>query len=243
MEEPGEWIITVHCGDCGDVYGMAGLRLVSTDTGNSWTLDVKYTYTEIDDSSLSPGLPEHIRELYAHPIFKLHIIFMISSTVLFLAVGILAAVYLFSRTAWARSHVPNLKALATIRPFMIIAVLVFILFFIASVPIGMWVSGKYYGWAYVWTGIPAFWNPEAYIMTNADNVSLITLVLWAIPLYLNRRAIMNTPLFKKMFGWSRWLMKKAEAAPAPLLTDRELGFMYFIMGIFVFTVFAVQPHG
>ena len=44
--EPGDWTITVSAGDCGDVYGLGGIRLVDQDTGNAWVLTVKVNYEE-----------------------------------------------------------------------------------------------------------------------------------------------------------------------------------------------------
>ena len=87
------------------------------------------------------------------------------------------------------------------------------------------------------------WNPEAFEFTNADNVSFIVLLLWAIPIYLNRRQIMKGKWYKKLFGWSKFMMGRAEKAPEPKLHVRELALCYFFMGIFVYLLFMVQPHG
>ena len=44
-------------------------------------------------------------------------------------------------------------------------------------------------------------------------------------------------------GKSKWVMARTVKAPKPVFTQRELALIYFILGIFIFTVFAVQPHG
>ncbi len=107
----------------------------------------------------------------------------------------------------------------------------------------MWVAGNFYGWNRAWTGFPAIWNPEAFDMTNADNLSFIMLLLWFIPLYINRTQIMRSKYFKKLFGWSKLAMKRAEKAPNPKLSMGILALCYFFMGIFTCVVFMVQPHG
>jgi hypothetical protein len=168
---------------------------------------------------------------------------MIASTYMFLVTGIFAGVSIFAHSSWNRSDSKALRMLGSMKLFLVLAVIVFIIFFLASVPIGIWVAGKAFGWAKAWTGFPAFWNPEMYTFTNADNVSFLVLLFWAIPFYLNRRTFMNTRGFYKLFGWSRWLMRKAARAPVPKLTHRELAFMYCLMGIFTYVIFAVQPHG
>jgi hypothetical protein len=54
-EDAGDWIITVHTLDCGDIYGVGGIRLISTDDGNSWTLDITVEYSEWQDEEASSG--------------------------------------------------------------------------------------------------------------------------------------------------------------------------------------------
>jgi hypothetical protein len=176
------------------------------------------------------------------PIFKVHIALMVSSTILFLLTGIFAGVYLF-RGRLEKYDNTIVRGLRSPKLYYYTAAAVFIAFFIASVPIGMWVSGGFYGWNKAWTGMPAFWNPEAWTLQNADNSSALALLFWIIPMYINRREIMNSGAFKKVFGKSRWLMSKAEKAPGPIFTDREMALIYFILGIFIFAVFAVQSHG
>jgi hypothetical protein len=239
------WNIVVTCDSAGPTTVPRGpLGILTTnepDPGNSWTLVVTYTYTK--SSGGMGGMPPNVAAVYSSPIFWIHVGLMISSTYLFLFTGVFAGLYLYSRNKWNRSE-SNLKRYFTKPNLIIICVfLAFIAFFLASVPIGMWVAGMMYGWAKAWTGFPALWNPEAFEFTNADNVSLIVLVLWAIPLYLNRRQVMQTKWFKKLFGWNYYLMKKAETAPEPKLHLRELALCYFFMGLFVYLVFMVQPHG
>jgi len=51
QEGPGEWIITVHTEDCGDVFGAGGFRRIATDDGNSWTLQVTIRYNTWQETS------------------------------------------------------------------------------------------------------------------------------------------------------------------------------------------------
>jgi hypothetical protein len=248
MEEPGEWTVTVHAGDCGDIYGVGGIRMIAEDNANQWDCDITYTYIPGSGSMSGMGgmggMPFTAAQLAVinSPIFKVHIALMIASTFLFLFTGLFAGVYLF-RSKLENYDNPLVKAFRSPKLYMYTAVLVFIAFFLASVPIGMWVAGGFYGWDMAWSGMPAFWNEEAWSMTNADNVSLLALLFWIIPMYINRREIMYSKPFLKFFGKSKWVMGRAAKARSPIFTQRELALIYFILGIFIFTVFAVQPHG
>jgi hypothetical protein len=239
------WNIVVTCDSAGPTTVPRGplgfVTQTEPDPGNSWSLVITYTYTE--SSGEMGGMPPHVAAVYSSPIFWIHVGLMISSTYLFLFTGIFAGLFLYSRNKWNRSE-SNLKKYFT-KPNLIIicVVLAFLAFFLASVPIGMWVAGMMYGWTNAWTGFPAFWHPDMYVFTNADNVSFIVLLLWAIPLYLNRRQIMQGKWFKKLFGWSKFMMERAERAPEPKLHLREMALCYFFMGLFVYLVFMVQPHG
>ena len=245
MEAPGEWTVTVGAGDCGDIYGPAGVRMIAEDNANSWSCEITYTYIP-GGGSMGGGPPMGLTaaqmEVINHPIFKFHIALMIGSTFLFLFTGLFAGVYLF-RSKLEKFDNPIAKGLRSPKLYLYTAAAVFIAFFIASVPIGMCVAGGFYGWDMAWSGMPAFWNPEAWSMTNADNVSLLTLLFWIIPMYINRREIMQSKPFKKLCGKSKWVMARTVKAPKPVFTQRELALIYFILGIFIFTVFAVQPHG
>jgi hypothetical protein len=239
------WNILVSCDSAGptDVpLGPIGIITQSEpDPGNNWDLVITFTYS---DSSGGPGgPPANVVAVLNSPIFKIHIALMIASTYLFLFTGIFAGIYLYTRNRWSGSNEPYKKLVSTPKLIIIVLILAFLAFFIASVPIGMWVAGMFYGWAKAWTGFPTFWNPEMYEFTNADNVSFIVLLLWAIPIYLNRQQIMKGKWFKKLFGWSNFLMKRAESTPKPKLSNFEFALSYFFMGIFVFLVFMVQPHG
>ncbi len=239
------WNIVVACDAAGSTQVPVGpLGIITqeeSDPGNSWTLVVTYTYTEGGGGPGGP--PANVVAVLNSPIFGIHIALMISSTYLFLFTGIFAGVYLFARHKWAGSNEYFKKLVSKQNLIIILLILAFIAFFIASVPIGMWVAGMFYGWSKAWTGFPALWNPEAFEFTNADNVSFIVLLLWAIPIYLNRAPIMNGKWYKKLFGWSKFLMARAAKASPPRLTNKEFALCYFFMGIFVFLVFMVQPHG
>ena len=54
-EDAGNWIITVHTLDCGDVYGAGGIRQVAADNGNSWSLQITVDYNEWQDIDPSSG--------------------------------------------------------------------------------------------------------------------------------------------------------------------------------------------
>ena len=107
----------------------------------------------------------------------------------------------------------------------------------------MYVAGKAYGWENSWTSFPAVWNPWFYDLKNADNVSFIVLLLWAIPLWLNREQVMAHRSHAFLFRRFGWVRRQYEKAPAAKLTDREMAIIYFLMGIMVFLVFMVQSHG
>jgi hypothetical protein len=239
------WNMVVRCDASGptpDPLGPIGIITQDNpDPGNTFTLTVTYSYTE--GSSGPGGPPANVVAVLNSPIFKIHIALMIASTYLFLFTGIFAGVLLFTRRRWADENSAPKKFLTKPTLMIFLAILAFLAFFIASVPIGMWVAGMWYGWSKAWTGFPAMWNPEAWSFTNADNVSFIVLLLWAIPLYLNRAQIVRSKWYKKFFGWSSFLMRRAEKAPKPRLGNKELAIMYFLMGVFVFLVFMVQPHG
>jgi hypothetical protein len=239
------WNIAVTCDSAGPTqvpYGPLGLLTQQEpDPGNSWTLVVTYSYTE--DTGGMGGPPQNVIDVLNSPIFKVHIALMIASTYLFLGTGIIAGIYLFSRTEKGKSIPFIQRHFSTTKVIVIIVILAFIAFFLAAVPIGMWVAGGFYGWTKAWTGFPALWNPEAFELTNADNVSFIVLLLWAIPVYFNRRPIVQSKWYKKFFGWSKFLMARAEKAPNPKLQNIEFAISYFFMGFFVYLVFMVQPHG
>jgi hypothetical protein len=236
-----EWNMAVTCETAGATpIGILGLRTES-DPGNSWTLTVTYTYTDAPQGPMGP--PAYIQEVLNSPIFKFHIALMIGSTFMFLFAGIFAGVFMVTRNKWAEARSNFMRFAAKPTLWIITAIAGFWAFFIAAVPIGMWVAGKWYGWAKAWTGFPAMWNPEAWELTNADNVSFIVLLLWALPLYFNRAQILRSKWYKKLFGWSKFAMSRAEKAPNPKLRNFELALCYFFMGIFVFLVFMVQPHG
>ena len=237
-----DWTIQVQCVDAGRPPGPLGLV---GDAGNDWDLTFIYTYSEYmsDDAEEPQGPPPEIEALYSDPLFWTHVGFMIASTYMFLAVGLLAFVALVVRDRWAEDASRFKRALASNRPFRALSVHVWVVFFIAAVPLGMYVSGKAYGWENAWTSFPAFWNPWFYDITNADNVSFIVLVLWAIPLWLNRRQLMESRPHHWLFGRIGWFRRFAAKAPRPLLTDREIALLFFVMGIFVWLVFMVQPHG
>jgi len=241
------WDMAVTCESAGPTQepvtpGPFGLITQDVeDPGNSWTLTVTIIY-----SSGGGGPPPRIQDVLASPIFKVHVALMIMSVFLFLGTGLVAGVFLYSRKRLSTSGEQlTLIQKLFITPFLLILLVIvtFIVFFMAAVPIGMWIAGMMYGSNKAWTGFPAIWNPEAFDMTNADNVSFIALFLWFIPMYLNRAQILRSKYFKKLFGWSKFAMARAEKAPNPRLSNKELALSYFFMGIFIFVVFEVQPHG
>jgi len=238
----GVWNLVVACTDAGSTpVGPLGF-VVNEDPGNSWSMTVTYSYLEGEMSMEEMGMPPNVARVYASPIFWIHVALMIMSTYVFLFTGIFAGVFLAFRKKWSDSD-SFLRKFTTTRLTLWLVVIAFIAFFLAAVPLGMYVAGLMYGWGNSWSGFPAIWHPDAFSATNADNVSLIVLILWAIPLYLNRRDIMRSKWFLKFFGWSGFFMDRARKAPEPRLTQQELMLCYFFMGFFVYLVFMVQPHG
>ena len=239
------WNVIVTCDAAGPTQVPVGpIGLITQeepDPGNTWTLEITYTYTE--GGGPGGGPPGNIAALLVDPIFWIHVGLMVSSTYIFLFAGIFAGVFLFTKDKWKNASSKLQRTVSRANLLLILVIVAFIVFFIASVPIGMYVAGKAYGWHLAWSGFPAMWNEEAWEFTNADNSSLYVLVLWAIPIYLNRRPIMRGKWFKKFFGWSKFLMERAEKAPEPKLLEKELALCYFFMGLFVYLVFMVQPHG
>ena len=238
------WTITVVCNEAGMTpLGPIGV-IGTTDPGNSWRLEFTYTYAAVEvEPPEPPGPPPNIAALYDDPIFWTHVAFMIASTYMFGLVGLLAGVVLFVRRRWADDPNRWKRALATNRPFRALSVHAWWVFLIAAIPLGMYVAGKAYGWENAWTSFPAVWNPWFYDITNADNVSLIVLVLWAIPLWLNRQELMASRPHVWFFGRIPFFRRLAAKAPEPMITDREMAIIYFLMGVFVFLLFVIQPHG
>lgn len=239
------WNVAVTCDAAGPTQVPVGPIGIITqeepDPGNSWKLVVTYTYTEGGGGPGGP--PAEIQALLKDPIFWIHVGLMVSSTYIFLLAGVFAGVFLLTKDKWKNASSKLQRIVSRTDLLLILVIVAFIAFFLASVPIGMYVAGKAYGPHMAWSGFPAIWHPEAWMFTNADNVSLIVLALWAIPIYLNRRPIMRGKWFKKLFGGIDFLMERAEKAPEPKLLDKELALCYFFMGLFVYLVFMVQPHG
>jgi len=237
------WTVTVECVEAGMTpFGPLGLRGY-TDPGNTWDLEFTYTYIEVEKAPTGPQIPPEIQELYTNPIFWTHVAFMIASTYMFGLVGLLAGIALVTRKRWGEDASRWKRALATNRPFRALASHTWMVFFIAAVPLGIYVAGKAYGWENSWTSLPAVWNPWFYDIKNADHVSLIVIVLWAIPLWLNRWQLVERHPHAWLFGRFRRVRQLADNAPEPVVTDREMAIIYFIMGVFVFLVFMVQSHG
>jgi hypothetical protein len=236
------WTVRVECTAAGSTpVGPVGL-ISNTDPGNSWSFKLEYTYTPKSGGG-PPGMPANVREVLSSPIFWAHIVLMISSTYGFLVVGLLAGFYLLIRSRWAQSPSRLQRILASPRPYRSLAPHVWFAFFLASVPIGMWVAGKFYGWENAWSGIPAFWNPDAFTLKNADNSALLALTLWAIPSWLNRGDILTRKPHFRWLRWSGWLKRVAARSPGPRLTDREMALIHFFLGILIFAMFMVQSHG
>lgn len=240
------WNMAVTCESAGPTPVPVGplgyFTQDEVDPGNSWTLVVTVTYS----SDIGGGPPPGVQAVLESPVFKAHIALMVASVFLFLITGLIAGAFLFTRISTrSPKGFSSLMERLFNPPVLLIflVVLTFLVFFIASVPIGMWVAGMFYGWNEAWTGFPAIWNPEAFDMTNADNVSFVVLVLWFIPMYINRAQIFRSKYFKKLFGWSKFAMNRAEKAPDPIIPNSVLALCYFFMGIFTFVVFEVQPHG
>ncbi len=238
------WTLMVECLDAGPTpVGPLGI-INRVDPGNGWTLTFTYTYVPRDvEPPEPPGPPPNIAALYENPLFWTHVIFMISSTYMFGIVGLLAGIALFFRRRWANDPNRWKRALTTNRPFRALAVHAWLVFFIAAIPLGMYVAGKAYGWANMWTSFPVVWNAWFYQWDNADHVSLIVLFLWALPLWFNREQLMASRPHAWLFGRIAFFRRLSDNAPETKLTDRELAIMYFLMGVFVFLVFMVQPHG
>jgi hypothetical protein len=245
LEEEGmglNWTITIECVDAGwTPLGPFG-RFGTPDPGNSWEITFTYTYVEVEPPG-PPGPPPEIQELYENPIFWTHVIFMIASTYMFGIAGILAGIALFFGSRWRDDPNRWKRALTKNRPFRALAVHTWLVFFIAAVPLGMYVAGKAYGWENMWTSFPVVWNDWFWQWENADHVSLIVLLLWALPLWFNRSQLMTPRSHVWLFGRIGWFRKLAANAPKPKLTNREMAIMYFLMGVFVFLVFMVQEHG
>jgi hypothetical protein len=211
-----DWNVTVECTEAGNTpVGRLGL-LVYVDAGNNWDLEITYTYIPVTEISME----------------------FVSSTYLFAVTGIIAGVYLITRLNNPVSRfingTPALGVFTRTKLFLAVGLLCLIMFFIAAVPIGMWVAGKAYGWSMMWSGMPTIWNEEAWSITNADNTALIALIIFGIPFYFNRKIIYNRISFLK---------PRAARAPSPLLSDKDLGIYFMLSGLLIFFMFMVQPHG
>lgn len=238
----GTWTVRVECTEAGSTpVGPIGL-ISRADPGNSWDFTLTYTYTAKEPPS-GGGPPPNIVALLRDPIFKLHVVLMVSSTALFLVTGLLAGTYLVTRARWADDPVRIKRVLASPRPFRSLAPHVWAMFFVAAVPIGMYVAGKAYGWQNSWTSFPVLWNPAFYDFTNSDHTAFVTLLLWALPLWLDRGDILTRNPHVRWWRWSARARRWAGAAPPPRLSTRELAIIYFLLGILVFMMFMVQPHG
>jgi hypothetical protein len=240
------WDVTVTCVDAGDTINFPGpLGLLNEeDLGNSWELVITFSYIEAGGGMGGP--PPNVTMVLESPIFAIHIALMVASVFLFLITGLVAGAFLFTRISTKSPAGFSSTMYKLFNPpvlLILLVIITFLAFFIASVPIGMWVAGNFYGWEKAWTGFPAIWNPEAFEMTNADNVSFIVLLFWFIPMYINRAQIMRSKYYKKLFGKIKFAMKRAEKAPDPIIPTSILALCYFFMGIFTFVIFEVQPHG
>ncbi|UCC93734.1 MAG: hypothetical protein JSW25_03460 [Thermoplasmata archaeon] len=238
------WTVTITCVEAGMTpLGPLG-RIGTVDPGNSFSVSFSYTYVPIEvEPPEPPGPPPNIAALYEDPIFWAHVIFMIASTYMFGIVGILAGIALFFRSRWADDPNRWKRALTTNKPFRVVAVHVWWVFFIAAIPLGIYVAGKAYGWENSWSSFPMVWHEWFWQWQNADHVSLIVLALWALPLWLNRKEVMASGAHGWFFGRIGWFRRLAANAPEPKLTTRELAIIYFLMGVFTFLVFVVQSHG
>jgi hypothetical protein len=238
------WTITVTCVEAGMTpLGPLG-RIGTVDPGNSFDLTFTYTYVPAEvEPPEPPGPPPNIAALYEDPLFWTHVVFMIASTYMFGVTGLLAGIAVFFRRRWAEDASRWKRALATNKPFRTVAVHTWLIFLIAAVPLGMYVAGKAYGWENAWTSFPVVWNAWFWQWDNADHVSFIVLALWALPLWLNRQTLMASRPHAWLFGRIGFFRKIYDDAPEPKLTSREMALMYLLMGVFVFLVFMVQPHG
>jgi hypothetical protein len=236
------WTITVTCVQAGSTpFGPLG-RLRSTDPGNSWNMEFTYTYIAEEVPTGPPPEVQRYLDVISSPIFKVHVALMITSTIMFGLVGLFAGIRLTMENRWAGAT-ERWKRVLTGRLYRVTAVHAWLAFFVAAVPIGMWVAGSLYGWQDSWTSFPVFWRPAFYDITNADHVSLLVLVLWAIPLWLNREQVMAHRSHAFLFRRIPWVRKQYERAPKARLTDREMLIIYFILGVLTFMIFMVQPHG
>jgi hypothetical protein len=239
------WDVSVTCMNAGDTAispGPFGI-LTENDPGNSWTLEITFQYF---GGGMGGGPPAHVTAVLESPIFKMHIALMVMSYFLFLGTGLVAGAFGYNKIKGSTLGEKNTlfkKLFAKPDLMIFLVVLTFFAFFIAAVPIGIWVAGNFYGWPKAWTGFPAMWNPEAYSMTNADNVSFLILLFWAVPMYINRAQVMRSKYFQKLFGRFSFAMKRAEKAPKPKIPNGVMALCYFFMGVFTFVIFAVQPHG
>lgn len=238
----GTWTVTVECTAAGSTpVGPIGV-ISQTDPGNSWSFKLEYTYNT--PSAGGPhGMPANVREVLSSPIFWAHIVLMVFSSYGFGVVGLLAGVYLVTRSRWADSASRLKRALASPRPYRSLSPHVWFAFFLASVPIGMWVAGKFYGWEHAWSGFPLIWQADFWTLKNADNTATIALVLWAIPMWLNRGDILTRKPHFRWLRWSGFLKRVAERAPPPRFSDREMALIYFFLGLMVFSMFMAQSHG
>lgn len=241
------WDVAVTCIEAGDSSrlpipdGPFGFN-TEDDPGNSWELVVTFHYIE----GGMGGPPANVVAVLESPVFMLHVALMVMSVFLFLGTGLVAGVFgyrIMKQKNTGERTTFYQKLFSKPDLLILLVIITFLAFFIASVPVGMWVAGMFYGWNKAWTGFPAIWNPEAFDMTNADNVSFIVLLFWAVPMYINRAQIMRSKYFKKLFGWSKFAMRRAEKAPDPRLSNGILALCYFFMGIFTYVIFMVQPHG
>jgi hypothetical protein len=243
MEELNStWTLKVECTDAGSTpLGPLG-RIRQTDPGNSWSLTFEYTYVP-DDGGGGPGIPPHIAELLEHPVFKFHVALMVASTSMFLIVGLLAFTYLVTRSRWAEDPSTLKRWLSRPRLHRSLAPHVWIAFVIAAIPIGIWVAGKAYGWENSWTSFPVVWRPGFWDITNADHVAFLAIVLWAIPMWLNRGDIWSRRPHERFWIKREWFEGRIKKASLPLLSDREVAIIYFLLGVMIFMLFMVQPHG
>ncbi len=240
------WTMVISCESAGPTEVPVGplgvITQTESDPGNSWTLIATVTYS----SGMGGGPPANVQAVLDSPVFKVHIALMVMSVFLFLGTGLVAGVFGYNKIkGGASGEQDTLFQKLFARPDLMIflVIITFTAFFIAAIPIGIWVAGNFYGWNKAWTGFPLLWNPEAYSMTNADNVSFLILFFWAVPMYINRAQIMRNKYFKKLFGWSKFAMGRAAKAPDPKISNGVLALCYFFMGIFTFVIFMVQPHG
>ncbi len=240
------WDVIVTCMNAGDTPPPIGPGIFTTvnDLGNSWDLEITFQYLE--GGMGGGGPPANVLAVLESPIFKIHIALMVASVFLFLITGLVAGAFLFTRISTkSPKGFTQIMERAFNPPILLIflVILTFLLFFIAAVPIGMWVAGNFYEPAQAWTGFPAIWNEGWWELTNADNVSFVVLAMWFIPMYINRAQVLKSKYFKKLFGWSKFAIKRGEKAPDPRLTNGILALCYFFMGIFTFVVFMAQEHG